>query len=698
MLRNPFRDLDQKKLSRSSDVLKKQNDYFKIVNRRIIILSSIIVLLFAAVSVRLFFLQIRDNDEYTTKLENYSSQKQRDMTPRGQIYDRNGKLVVKTVAAHNIVYFPPKDATAVEKWELAQKFVDKFSIETDKMTDSDYQDLYLFLHVDENGKKDNGYHLLSEEELTSIEKESEKEKLIRSRITRDMANELADEKTKQAYVVYQRMNKLPSNQTKTILEDVNDDDAAYMMVHKDEYRGFSVDLNSWKREYPYGSTLLDVLGNVTTSQQGVPSELSDYYQALGYSLTDRVGKSGLEKQYESLLSGTPKISSISYDENNLAVLTETTSGKKGYDLHLTIDIELQEKVDKVLADIVKEKGGTTMRENFSQAFVLLMNPQTGEVYSMSGASKQSDGEVINFSSGVYLTSYEVGSVVKGATVYMALNEGVQTKSSIENDEPMVIAGTPEMKSYKNYGAVNAIDALAKSSNVYMFKSIIKLGGGVYQYGQPLNFADIDATIANMRQYYSMFGLGSKTGLDIPNEALGVTGFAKEVGSLLYFGIGQYDTYTPMQLGVYVSTIANSGKKIQPKLVNSATEVNSDYTVFENKTKVLATLNGNQENIDTVREGFRKCVTSGFCGLNSGNQGNKYDVAAKTGTAEHANQNQSMTNASLIGFAPYDGEAEVAFVCSAPESSTNTTNLASNVCAYDIMPAVLDVFEENKNNK
>ena len=92
MIRNPFRDLDQKKLSRSSDVLKTQNDYFKIVNRRIFIFGIIICLIFAVVSVRLVFLQIRNQEDYAAKLENYSSQKQTDSTARGEMVDRNGKF------------------------------------------------------------------------------------------------------------------------------------------------------------------------------------------------------------------------------------------------------------------------------------------------------------------------------------------------------------------------------------------------------------------------------------------------------------------------------------------------------------------------------------------------------------------------------------------------------------------------------
>ena len=129
MLRNPFRDLDQKKLRRSSDALKTQNDYYKIVNKRIGVFALVIILVFSIVVVRLAFLQIRGEETYTAKLESYTSKKQTDMTPRGMIYDRNGKVVAGTVSALNITYFPPKNTTSDEQWELAQKFAKQFKNE-----------------------------------------------------------------------------------------------------------------------------------------------------------------------------------------------------------------------------------------------------------------------------------------------------------------------------------------------------------------------------------------------------------------------------------------------------------------------------------------------------------------------------------------------------------------------------------------
>ena len=686
MIRNPFRDLDQKKLSRSSDVLKTQNDYFKIVNRRIFIFGIIICLIFAVVSVRLVFLQIRNQEDYAAKLENYSSQKQTDSTARGEMVDRNGKVIAKTVSSHNIVYFPPKDTTSEEQWKLAQTFAKDFKVDHKGMTNSDYQDLYMFLHKDEKGNKDSGKNLLSEQEKETLTAE-EQEKKIRSRITMKMVNELADDDIKDAFSVYLSMRKLPNNQNKVILEDVDSDSVAKLMENKDKYRGFDVNLGSWKREYPYKDTLRDVLGSITTSKQGVPSELRSYYEAMGYSLTDRVGQSGLEKQYEDLLSGTPRVSEISYDSDGTAIMNETSSGKNGYDLHLTIDVELQKKVDDILEDTLKKYAGTAGREKFKKAIVVLMNPQTGEIYAMSGKYLDEDGKIQNYSSGAYLDAFASGSVVKGATVYMMLDQGIQTRYSTEQDEQMKIAGTPFKQSFNTYGTVNSIRALAVSSNVYMFKSVIKLAGGNYEYNQPLGITNEMAqkTFKLMRNYYSMFGLGTKTGLDVPNEAQGFTGNTMNPGLLLDYSIGQYDNYTPIQLVQYAATIANGGKKVQPKLVNTATEVNTDYTVYENKTQVLSALPGSKEDLETIQMGFREVVA----GEHAIDPIKSLDVqvAAKTGTAEV----EDFTNASLVGYAPYDKEAKVAFACSVPESATNDQSVAGNLCAYNIMPEVLKEF-------
>lgn len=685
MLRNPFRNLDNKKLSHSSDILKTQNDYFKIVNRRILIFLIIIAILFSTISMRLAFIQIYDQENYVTKLENYSSLKQRDATSRGEIYDRNGLVIARTVSSHNITYFPPKEAGKDEQWALANKFAKQFNVTSEQMGESDYQDLYIFLHKNKKGELDGGKDLLKANELNfTMERQ---ENIIRSRITKVMVDNIADETTKSAFSVYLAMRKLPDNQSKVIIEDAKDEDVAFLTENKGEFRGFDIDLGSWKREYPYGNVFRDVLGNITSSKQGIPSELRDYYEAKGYPLTSRVGKSGLEQQYEELLSGSPRVSDISYDKDGIAVLKEVQNGKNGYDLHLSIDIDLQIKLDQILENVLARNAGIKGREKFNKAIVVLMDPNSGEVYAMSGKYIDDNKVIQNYSSAAYLDSYQSGSVVKGATVYMMLEEGIQTRNSIINDTPMKIAGTGVKASFQPWGIVNAVRALEVSSNIYMFQSAIRLAGGRYEYDKSLNISNenIVKTLRLMRNYYSKFGLGTKTRIDIPNEVSGFKDFSTLGGRLLDFSIGQYDSYTPLQLAQYASVIASNGKKAQPKLVNYANEVNTNYKIFQNNTNITAMLQGKPDSLQVVKEGFRACVSGGHCGTV---RSLPQSVAAKTGTAEVGNY----TNASLIGFAPYDDtDPKVSFACSAPTSGSNDQRVELNICSSQIMADVLKEF-------
>lgn len=691
VLRNPFRDMDAKNLRRSSDLLKKQNDYQKIVNKRLNIAAIVTVLLFMVIAVRLIDIQVRQQDDYTTKLESYSMKKQVTSTPRGQMLDRNGNLIVKTVNSMNITYYPTEHATVDEQWELAMQFAKQFKVSGENLTFRDLQDAYITLHTDEKGYNDQANHLLSEEELKLSNDEIYQLKL--SRINEAMINEEMNDETKAAWVVYSAMEvNSQSSHSRVILEGVDDDQVAYLTEHKSDYPGFDVDFSSWSREYPYENTFKDVIGQVTTSKQGLPSELMQYYTAKGYEMNARVGRSGLEQQYEDLLSGTSKVSTIKYDEDGTPIFTEVNPGKKGYDLQLTIDIKLQQKIDQILKTVLERHANNANRVDMNQLYVSLMNPNTGEIYAMSGQTRL-DGDIVNYASGNYIVDYTPGSVVKGATVYMGLTEGVVTKNDTFNDSVAIqIQGTPAISSYSAHGWVNAVNALAVSSNIYMVNVALRLAGATYIPNGPLIVDDPASVYKKMRGYYSMFGLGVLTGLDIPNEQLGFRGSTGDAGNLLYFSFGQYDNYTPIQLLQYAATVANGGTKVEPRLVSGAYGVNSTSLVYTNNVEVLSTLPGAKDNIQTVQEGFRACVTTGNCGAKM--RSSKYSIAAKTGTAEVTIEGgKASTNASMIGYWPYE-KPEVAFVCSAPTSSNTTTGssrLQTNICYDEIMPEVINAF-------
>ena len=267
----------------------------------------------------------------------------------------------------------------------------------------------------------------------------------------------------------------------------------------------------------------------------------------------------------------------------------TRSAQKGLDLYLTIDIELQEKLDNTLKTVLQREGGTEGREEFNSLFTCMMDPTTGGVLAMSGYTMDLETkEMTYFASGNYVSLVNPGSCIKGATLYMGQSEGVVEPGEVINDAIMNIGGE-EFGSYENHGPVNDIQALSVSSNVYMFNIAIRLGGATYEEGQPLVMEDVGQTLDKMRSYFSRFGLGNVTGVDAPGEVSGYMGFGNLPGMTLNYSIGQLDMYTPLQLLQYVSVIATSGSMYQIHLMDRITESNTQNVVEEYPAKLKSTL-------------------------------------------------------------------------------------------------------------
>ena len=598
----------------------------QVISNRILILAVSITVCFLIIFLRLFYLQIVSYNDYTAKREDYTSIKQYTSAPRGQIYDCKGRILAKTVVSHNIVFTSPNNM------------------------DSDDYELYAKRIV---------------------------------KVFRVSAKDFTEEDKKQAYITYNQS----TGQENVVLEDVSDDDVAYLVEHKTEFPGFDVDFGGWKREYPYGESLSDVLGSVTTSTQGLPSELSSYYLSKGYQLNASVGKSGLEYQYNDLLAGTPEIAKITYNSKGLAQKEVVQEAKKGYDIHLSIDIDLQTSLDDILKKTLNEYGGSANRENFKSLFTTVLNAKDGSVLAMSGYQMDLDTKGMTyFSTGNYMSLVNPGSCIKGATVYMGESEHVMSPGETIVDKTMNIGGQ-EFSSYKDYGTVDDIMALEVSSNIYMFNVAIRLANASYQEEQPLYVNDLQGTLNKMRGYYSMFGLGNKTGIDAPNEASGYMGYGAEPGMLLYYSIGQFDMYSPLQLATYGATIASNGNLYKPRFMSYATEVNSQEVVVTNAKKIKSKLpEKNAAYLDRVKQGFSACVSSGYCG--DPMQPFAGRVSAKTGTAEVGD----WTTANLVGYAPSD-DATMAFACSAPTSSINDQSVSPNICSNMVMPEFIQKYFE-----
>lgn len=675
--------------------IKKVRSVDEEISHRILYLSSFIIIAFLAIFIRLLFIQVISHDEYVEKKDDYTSITQYVNAPRGQIFDAKGRVLAATVVSHNIIYTSPKNMDQDTYKLYAERIVSVFNVDSNEFTDSDKKQAYITYKsfLKSTNKEYAANHLLTKKERNAYESglwgdnaESRRTQLLLSRIGKKQLNEMSDHDLK-VCVIYQRMIQNASNgQENIILEDVSDNDVAYLVEHKTEFPGFDIDFGGWKREYPYGETLSDVLGTVSTSTQGLPSENADYYLQRGFQYNAEVGRSGLEYQYNDLLAGQAQISKITYDSNGLAKQTVTRSAVKGNDIYLSIDIDLQQKLDETVKTVLQENGGTDNRENFSTLFMSMMDPNSGSILAMSGYQMDLDTKKMTyFASGCYQSLANPGSSVKGATVYMGLSEGVVEPGEIIIDQPMNIGGQ-SFQSYENHGAVDDVQALAVSSNVYMFNIAIRLGGGTYVEGESLQIEDVSGTLDKMRSYYSMFGLGNKTGVDVPGEVDAYMGVGFEPGMLLNYSIGQMDMYTPLQMNTYVSVIASDGKLYQPSFMKYVTEVNSDQVIETGGGNLQSVLpSKNKKYLRRVQQGFRAVVEEGNASTSLMNM--SVPVAGKTGTAE---VQEVWTTAVFVGYAPYD-DPTVSFACVAPTSSVNSQSVSANICSESVVPEVLNTY-------
>lgn len=474
--------------------------------------------------------------------------------------------------------------------------------------------------------------------------------------------------------------------------------------HLEELPGVSA-TTDWKRHYVYENTFRSVLGSVTENDEGLPRERLDYFLARDYSRNDRVGKSYLEAQFEGVLHGKKaKIKNVVDKSGNVTSVEQIYSGERGKDLVLTIDIELQQQVEKIIEEEImatKRKGRSPLLD---RAFVVMMDPKTGEVLSLAGKllTKDENGKTrfVDFAIGNLTSAYAMGSAVKGATVLTGFQTGVLHPNTYIHDEPLYIKGTPAKKSWQTMGTINELTALQRSSNVYMFKTAIAIGGGVYRPHQSLRINP--EAFTTIRKYFAQFGLGVKTGIDLPNELGGFQGKETGAGKLLDLVIGQYDMYTPLQMAQYVSTIANGGYRMKPQIVkeirkptDSANELGPVVQRFE--PVVLNRIDMKTEYIQRVQEGFRRVMQMPKGTAYAYFANAPYKPAGKTGTAEafydgpiQSRRNDPTYNLTLVGYAPYDNP-EVSFAVVVPWATQGESDGINN----RIGRRILDTYFELK---
>ena len=659
----------------------------EIMNRRFGLIIVLLISIYLVIGCRLFNLQILKNSEYNDKLA-MATEKTIESTsaPRGRIYDRNHKLLVDNEGIKTIYYKKQNGITTKEEIELAYEVSNNIDIDYSKIDDNKLKDFYYKSHYKECRKKitDEEWDLYNKRKLN----DKDIDKLIYERLD-DEISEYTDSDKKAAYIYY-LMNKGYSYAEKVIKNsDVTDAEYAYISENIDNLKGFNTKLD-WERVYLYGDTFKSILGNVSSNTQGIPSELSEEYLKRGYTLDDRVGISYLEYQYEDYLRGT-KAKYRLLSDNSYELVSE---GKRGNDIVLTIDIELQKYLEEVLSNEVLNAKGEPGTQYYNRSFAIVSDPNTGEILAMAGKQavlKNGYYQIVDYTPGIVTLPVTPGSVVKGASMMVGYKYGAIDIGTVLNDECIKIKDTPLKCSWQTMGPIDDVYALQNSSNVYQYKIAIKVGNGSYEYNQGLVLDE--SAFDKYREMYAEFGLGEKTGIDLPVESLGFMGKSRLPGHLLDFSIGQYDTYTPIQLSQYINTIANNGVRLKPYLLKEVYKPSDSGDTFGSliyKANVteLGKLSVEKKYIDRVREGFSAVVTKG---LGYGYMGNYTNSSGKTGTSQSfidtdgdGKVDTETITSSFVGYSPSDNPKMSIVVVSpdisVPDSTTYgvTRNISAQV--------------------
>lgn len=445
---------------------------------------------------------------------------------------------------------------------------------------------------------------------------------------------------------------------KTMMERVHPEGRRLSYEIADQINSFHFDgvylLKESKREYTHNEMLSHVLGYVGIDNQGL---------------------SGLELQYDDILTG--EYGGVQYFSdakgNNLDRNSVYVEPEDGLDIYLTVNYELQSSIERELDNIVT-------KYNPEGVWALAMNPNTGEILGMSSRPnfnpnnyKNYSTEVINRNMAIW-ASYEPGSTFKILTVSAAVNEGkVDLLKDTFYDGGSVNVDGARIKCWKagGHGAQTFLEVVQNSCN----PGFVELGR---RLGKETLF-----------DYINKFGYGKKTGIDLNGESSGILFNLDKVGpvELATTAFGQGVSVTAIQQVAAVSAAINGGTLYKPYIVKRITEHETGQIIKEiEPTKVRENI-VTKETSEKVRMTLESVVSLGT-GRNAYIDG--YRVGGKTGTAQKVNNGVYMHGnyiVSFIGFMPANDPKVVVYL--AIDNPKGVTQYGGTVSA----PIVKNILED-----
>ncbi len=462
-------------------------------------------------------------------------------------------------------------------------------------------------------------------------------------------------------VPYDEMYKHVSKRTS--IERVHPEGRQLSFEIADKINSYNYDgiylLKEAKRYYPYNDLLSHVLGYVGIDNQGL---------------------SGLELKYNEELTGTS--GSIKYYSdakgNRLNKAEEYKEAISGNNVYLTIDLDLQQSVERELDNAVA-------KYNPEHALAIAINPKTGEILAMASRPSYNPNEyqtytqeVLSRNLPIWMT-YEPGSTMKITTLSAAINEGVVnlfTDTFFDSGSINVDGATIHCWKSGGHGAQTFLNVVENSCN----PGFVNLG---FRLGKEKLF-----------KYIKDFGFGEKTGIDLTGEAKGILFDLDRVGNveLATTAFGQGISVTPIQQVRSVSAAVNGGTLYQPYIVKRVENATTKETISEvNPTVIRQVIT--EESSKLVRFALENVVAHGS-GRNAYIE--NYRIGGKTGTAQKVNNGRYMVGnyiLSFIGFLPADDPEIVLYV--AVDNPKGVTQYGG-VVAAPIAKAIFSSYIEMNN--
>ena len=634
-------------------------------NIRYNIMSLIIYAIGIIIIIKLFSLQIVNGQEYLEKSNTRLTRETTVKASRGNILDCNGNILAGTKIKYSLELYKSKIEiedlnntilNAINVLEVNEdEYIDEFPITLNPIQ-------YIF-STEEKTKK-----WLEEKE---IDVNTSAEQALNYYIQEyELTNYSLEDARKIIAVRYGiEENGYTAMRAYTIAENISQNSMLIFEEQNSSFPGMAIEKTPI-RSYTYGSLASHILGYVGRID-------SDEYKSLeGYSITDYIGKTGIEYSFEKYLKGQDGIKQTDMSiDGTITGEYITEEAVSGSDVTLTIDANIQEVTEKSMKELIEKirNGGFGTTYTAKSGAAVVLNVKTGEVLAMcslDGISTEKWNEYTGGERSALLnrtiqSTYAPGSVFKMATAIAGLESGAITSTETMYDTGIYNYGGSSWRCWvytdygRGHGALNVSGAIKHSCNYFFYETAKRMG--------------IDTLV----KYARYFGLGSKTGIELVGEEAGMLASKENSaalgqewygGNTLNAAIGQGDnSFTPMQIAKYIAMITNGGHDIDVTLIKEITRADGktvDKTEIENyinnrlgiKEEKKDDLQISEETIKTVMEGMKSVATETGGTAYSVFSDFEIEVGGKTGSAE-AGEN---VNAWFTGFAPYDNP-EIAVV-------------------------------------